>query len=180
MGISKEIDGNRWIGRPIKYSLNLLGCPELELWTRKPLPFQGVTITQSGNNLTINTRERGARFTVMSALDNGNSYYQMHQEINTDSWTFYNVPTPYLVTITKHNLIPYILNPINLYFQNELVYTDKYVYAENTYAGENVTTLKPQGVFKVMNGANVTFDASNGVYLDHGFEVELGATFEAK
>lgn len=177
MGIAKESD---YYDGYVKYTMNYLGCPEIELWTAIPYPFQGITVSQSGSNVTISSRERGAKFTVMSALDNGSSYYQVRQEVNTDSWTFTNVPGPYLVTVTKHNFIPFIQNPDNLYFQNETVYTEKYIYAENVYAGENVTTLKPQGVFKIMNGANVTFDASNEIYLEHGFEVALGGIFEAK
>ena len=36
-----------------------------------------------------------------------------------------------------------------------------------------------QGPVKVKSGSNITFEATHEIYLDKGFEVEIGATFEA-
>lgn len=113
----------------------------------------------------------------MSAMDNGSSYYEVKQ--NVTSWTFTNISEPYLVSITKHNYIPYLTNP-NIYIQNELIYSDKYIYGNYFYAGNNVTTTIPQGPVIIKNGANVTFDATYEVNLENGFEVELGGVFEIK
>jgi len=114
--ISKSKEYNNYL----RLSHNLLGCPETELWTGTPVRFNSASVSESGNNVTVNTGGvAGSTICIMSALDNGSSYYQKMD--NASSGTFTNVVKPYLVTITKHNYIPYLKNPDNLYFQNESV-----------------------------------------------------------
>ncbi|TVL96955.1 MAG: hypothetical protein CV087_23035 [Candidatus Brocadia sp. WS118] len=48
------------------------------------------------------------------------------------------------------------------------------------YAGYNVTTDIPFGNVKVLNGADITFEATYEILLFKGFEVESNAIFEAK
>ena len=115
---------------------------------------------------------------VMSAMDDGAGFYDVRTEVS--SATFYNVPSSYLVTITKHNYIPYLKDANVTYIQNELIYAYRYVSAQSIYAGENVTILKSQGPVKIKDGAHVVFDAINDVYIEEGFEVELGGRFEVK
>lgn len=114
----------------------------------------------------------------MSALDNGASYYQV--VTNSAGSTFTNVPQPYLVTITKHNYIPYIKNPTDVYIQNETILNDKFVFANNIYLGENVTNTKAQGQVFMQSSSNILLNASNDVYLNAGFEMLAGTTFEIK
>jgi len=163
----------------VKLSHNLIGCPETELWTSIPARFISASVSESGNNVTVNTGGvAGSTICVMSAFDNGSSYYQKME--NVSSGTFTNVVKPYLVTITKHNYIPYLKNPDNIYFQNEFITSSKYIYGVNIYAGSNVTSSKPTGDVIIKSGSNVVFNADNEVNLNGGFSVELGASFEAK
>ena len=178
--------------RYVRFSHNLIGCPETEIWTAIPSKFTNVLITPEitntnaaaalslkGLDLTVNTGGvSDATICVMSALDNGSSYYQVRK--NVSSATFNNVPLPYLVTITKHNYIPYLKNPDYIYIQDETITTDKYIYGKYFFAGENVTTSKPEGPAIIESGANVVFDATGDVYLKGGFEVKPGAEFEIK
>ena len=163
----------------IDFSHNLVGCPETEIWTATPLRFDMVRFEHMmfSNNVMIFTGVSGVNICVMSATDNGKSYYEVRE--NVSSSTFYNLPESYLITITKHNYIPYISDP-NLYIQNESINTDRYIYGNNIYAGEIVTTAKPRGPAKILNGSNVTLQASVEVNLEGGFEIEKGAGFEIK
>jgi len=68
----------------------------------------------------------------------------------------------------------------NNYIQNQTFSINDYLTGFNIFAGTNVTTSKPQGPVFIQNGANVVFDADGDVILDKGFEVQLGAGFEAK
>lgn len=179
VGVAEESSLQKTSDLYLKYSHNLLGCPEMEMWTDIPTRFNSASVSESGNNITVNTGGvAGATICVMSAMDNGLSYFDKRE--NVSSATFTNVDKYYLVTITKHNYIPYLKNPDNLYFQNETINSDKYIYGVNFYAGNNVTTSKPTGAVIVKSGSNVVFDADNEVYLDGGFSVELGGRFEAR
>ena len=171
-GISKSQIANGIYYTFVKYSHNLVGCPETELWTATPSKFSNVAITSSGNNITVNPRVSGVTICVMSANDNGSSYYQVRK--NVSSAVFSNVPKPYVVTITKHNYIPYQKNPDNVYVQNETFTGQRTIQGTNIIAGESVTTEKAEGPVIVKNGANVTFDATNETYLESGFSVEKG------
>lgn len=66
------------------------------------------------------------------------------------------------------------------YIQNQIFNSSQYVSGINIFAGTSVTNLKPQGPVLIQTGGNVIFDSNNGVLLDRGFEVQLGATFMAK
>lgn len=68
----------------------------------------------------------------------------------------------------------------NNYIQNQTFTINDYLTGFNIFAGTNVTTSKPQGPVIIQSGANVVFDGDGDVTLDKGFEVQLGAGFEAK
>jgi hypothetical protein len=179
LGVVEATSKQNYNNRYLRFSHNLIGCPETEIWTATPSKFTSASVSESGSNVTVSTGGvSNSTICVMSALDNGSSYYQVRE--NVSSFTFTNVPKPYLVTITRHNYIPYLKNPDNIYIQNESIYSDKYIYGKYFYAGENVTTSKPQGQAIIKNGSNVVFDATNDVNLEGGFEVELGGEFEVK
>lgn len=175
----------------LKLSHNLVGCPETEIWTAIPSLFTNVSIketinvnphpirTTAGNySVTVNTGVSGCNICIMSVLDNGMSYYKVVH--NVSSYAFSNVVKPYYVTITKHNYIPYLKNPENLYIQNKTITDNLNISAKNIYVGSNVTTSEPTGPVIIKNGAKVTFNAEQEVNLEEGFEIELGGEFEIK
>ncbi|MBN2166755.1 MAG: hypothetical protein JW717_10800 [Marinilabiliaceae bacterium] len=166
--------------RYLSFSHNLLGCPETELWTAIPTIFYNASVSESGNNVTVSTGGvANSKICVMSALDNGVSYYNL--QANVSSYTFSNVPKPYYVTITKHNKIPYTMNPGNLLIENKTFSSDAYIECLSLSAGYSVDpNHTPDGNVVIASGASITFDATGDILLDKGFEVELGATFEAK
>lgn len=179
LGIAEATSKLNYNHRYLRFSHNLIGCPETEIWTATPSMFSNASVSESGSNVTVSTGGiSNSRICVMSALDNGGSYYAVKQ--NVSSWTFTSVPKPYNVTITKHNYIPFLKNPDNVYIQNESIYSDKYIYGTNIYAGEDVTDSTPEGPAIIKSGVHVAFDATNEVSLEAGFEVEVGGEFEAK
>ncbi|MBR0072706.1 MAG: hypothetical protein IJP95_02610, partial [Bacteroidales bacterium] len=89
-----------------------------------------------------------------------------------------NVVGPYIVTITKHNYIPYLQDLPDEYIQNETFTTTETRMGGNIYAGKNVTSSKPHGDVIIRNGAKLTLKAQKSVYLEQGFEVEQGGKLE--
>ncbi len=90
-------------------SHNLLGCPETEMWTSTPSNFTNAYAAICGNNVVVNTDGvTDCIVCVMSSNDNGAAYWQVNSSSVTEK-TFYNVTSPFVVTITKHNYIPKII-----------------------------------------------------------------------
>jgi hypothetical protein len=161
----------------LRYAHNLVGDPEMEMWTDIPAFFPVSPVTENGNNITVNTGGvSGAKICVMSASDNGASYYQVAD--NVSSYTFSNVIKPYLVTISKHNYIPYLNDR---YIQN-IVYSSGNVNisGQNIYLGDSVTNNQTSGLVTVQGNANVKVDATKEIVLQKGFEVKLGASFSTR
>ena len=52
------------------------------------------------------------------------------------------------------------------------------IVGRNIYVGQNVTTTLPQGPVLINNGENVYFKPTENIYLNSGFDVQLGGTFE--
>jgi hypothetical protein len=176
-GVSKSVFNDHYT----ILSHNLVGDPETPMWTAIPSTFNLASVVEYNNSVTVNTGgPTGANMCVMSALDNGVSYFK-DTTVNQQSVTFNNVVKPYYVTITKQNYLPYLKNPGPLYIQNDtLNYSLSYINCLSVAAGHHVTDTKPQGDVLIPSGAIVTFDATGDILLDKGFEVQLGAYFEAK
>lgn len=160
------------------YSHNLIGCPETQMWTASPAKFSSATVTRNGTSVTVNTGSvTNCKICVISASDNGVSYFQV--DTLTSGKTFYNVPTSYCVTITKHNYIPYMYSS-DYYIQNETLSGTKTINAYNITVGSNVTTSKPTGPVTIQSGANITLDADGDTIINDSFEVQSGGTLEIK
>lgn len=158
---------------------NLTGCPEMEIWTAIPNTFNNVQITENGGTITVSTGGvDSCRICIMNPLDVGSTLYEVRNHVS--SATFTNVVTPYIVTITKHNYIPYLQALPDEYIQNETFNTSQIRIGGNIYAGKNVTIQKPQGNVIIRNGATLKLKAQKEVFLENGFEVEVGGKLEIK
>lgn len=164
-----------WIYKDI-LSHNIIGCPEMPMWTATPVLFNAI-VSENGTSVTVNTGGAIAdKICVMSALNDG--YFQVQP--NVSSYTFSGVSKPYYVTITKSNYIPYKNSLTNVYVQNKNLSSTAYLNCQTVSAGYNVDATQTAGNVVIQSGANITFDATEDILLNNGFEVQLGATFEAK
>ena len=151
----------------------------MEIWTAIPNTFNNVQITENGGTITVSTGGvDSCRICIMNPLDGGSTLYEVRNHVS--SATFTNVVTPYIVTITKHNYIPYLQALPDEYIQNETFNTSQIRIGGNIYAGKNVTIQKPQGNVIIRNGATLKLKAQKEVFLENGFEVEVGGKLEIK
>ncbi len=149
------------------YSHNLVGCPEIQMWTATPQKFTGATVSKNGNVLTVGTGGiDSCLICVMSACDHGSSYYQVLPVSSGN--VFHNVPESYYVTVTKHNYIPYMYAS-DYYIQNETYTGTHTINAHNVWAGSNVTDDKASGPVTIQSGANVTIDANGETIINGSF-----------
>ncbi|MDA3879420.1 MAG: C25 family cysteine peptidase [Prolixibacteraceae bacterium] len=173
--LSKELFNIGGTKRHPTFSHNLLGCPETEIWTGIPTNFTP-SISSNGSTVTVNSYESGSTICLMSALDNGATIHEVDSLVTSS--TFNDPGVPYYITISKHNKMPYLRNPTNVILQNKTFSGNTYLECSSILAGYNVDQQSTFGNVVIADGAVVTFDASNGVELRNGFEVEIGAVFE--
>ncbi|MCE5175071.1 MAG: C25 family cysteine peptidase [Bacteroidales bacterium] len=149
---------------------NLIGCPEVQIWTSTPTNFGTVSATQSGSNVNVSTSDADCLIGI-SGLFSGNSY---HNSVVGSDATFSNVPSNFIVTVNKHNHFPYIAP---LYIQNEQISGNNYIYANEVSLGSSVTNARTSGNAVVTNGASLTIKTPSVVTLSPGFSVALGGSF---
>jgi len=65
----------------------------------------------------------------------------------------------------------------DVYIQNIVINTNRYIGGKNIYVGNHVTTSQTQGDVLINNSSNVIFDGKN-VTFDAGFECASGSTYE--
>ena len=163
----------RWL----LFGLNPIGDPEMPIYTRRPKKFTNVSISFSNGSLSINTGVDDCKICVASANDIGASYYDVR---TGNSASYSNLTDEYSICITKQGYVPYIARCGNtVYLQNESVNTDYEVFSNQTFAGSNVTTDKPNGPVEVNKG-NTIINGTNGVTINDSFEVKYGASLEIR
>ncbi len=154
-------------------SHNLLGCPEIEIWTGNPQIMSNITI--STDYVWVPPSISQPKICV-NGLFGGTSY---HSSVDSNQYSF-SLPSNcknYTIAVTKHNYIPYIAP---LYLQNESVSGTHYIHTNDVHMGSNVTTNKQFGNFVITSSADVTLEPIGEVTLDVGFTVDLGGKFEVK
>lgn len=161
---------NAW--RWVQLALNLMGDPEMPVYTDEVQEFANVSVAVSGSNVTVSTGGVAGCTIALTSQDGGDSYFSVAQGA---SHTFQNVDVPFYVTVTKHNYVPF-LYPENsvVYVQNRTFTSAQTVTGGRILAGKNVTTSQPQGDVVVKAGADVTMKAFESTTLEGGFECEKG------
>ena len=139
---SKGISGSHYVW----LSHNLIGCPETEMWTSSPSLLSNSYAIICDDDVIVNTGGiTNAVVCVMSSDDGGASYWQVNSSSATEK-IFYNVPEPFVVTITKHNYLPKIIQSSeiatglpNSISGRTLICSTDYYKIENLPDGANVT-----------------------------------------
>ena len=156
---------------------NMLGDPEMPVYTSLPSKHDNVVITHNGNYYSIQPNNYRGNHCVMSRLDNGSAFYDAGAD-NYTTLSYNNISGEYLVCLTCDNYIPYrTIMGNSVYLQNESLYDDLNVVAENTTIGSNVVSDRPMGNVVVENGHSV-IDSRFGVTIKNNFKVLPGASLE--
>ena len=153
------------------HSLNLIGCPNIRIWTDTPYMFDlspiyiGDNIQLNGNLIAYKTSV-GVR-DVTSAND---STYT----IITPSTPIVNIidGANSLLTVTGKNCLPQIL-PLKL--QNTSIHGKHYVLVKEMYSGSNVRSGS-NGNVVFESDADYEIEYSGSVTLAAGTEIKMGAS----
>jgi len=176
-------DPYNYIERDILINTNLLGDPEMPIYTKDPMEFDGLDIAFMNNGqLHFGFASQNQDFSyfdicVMSIDDNGESLYEIFEDIDGNGVTL-NLPVghDYSICATQPRFKPYILNVYRSgYVQNDTIANESIVWSDQAMIGRDVTTTKPQGPV-VVEKDQMTIKAPQGVTIKNNFTLKKGAT----
>lgn len=163
----------RWL----LFGLNPIGDPEMPIYTKKPKRFTNVSVSFSNGSLAVNTGVSDCKICVASANDMGDSYYDVRTGMSA---SYSNLTDEHTICVTKPGYVPYKAKCGNtVYIQDEVVNSDYEVFSNQTFAGSNVTTNKPNGPVEINKGSTI-INGSTGVTINDSFEVKKGASLEIR
>lgn len=149
---------------------NLLGDPELDMWSDLPQQYSNIGITRTNNTVSISGIDADSTIVAYYANDG-----QIGTDtISTDSIKLSGISPNSTIMLYKHNYIPYIA-PVLL--QNISLSNSQYVIASDVTAGNSIDSGRTNGDVIVPDGVEYEIEASGKVTLSDGFRVEQGATF---
>lgn len=163
-------DEKHWI----LHAHNILGCPEMSLYTQVPSTFSNINVGISNNHMyiTTGTASLGTRICLSGYVD---GVYTQYVVVNNNTATFNIIPDNYSLVISKPNYIPYILTSDNCYLQDEIITSNQTYNGCSTFTiGSDITPLKPYGKVEVENGSTLTIQNGGSVIIKNDFEVKLG------
>ncbi len=160
-----------YIPQHIKLAHNLLGDPEVELWTTEPKSYSGITVSRTDNSITVSGINSESDATVAYC----NNYMQGRATTATGSITFSDVSPNSSIMVYQHNYKPFIA-PIII--QNEMLYRSQYVFASSFCAGNNVDSHRTQGNVIFKHGCIYEVEATDDVTLGAGVIIEDGASLK--
>ncbi len=158
----------------MKFAHNLLGDPELEMWTSEPQQYTGITVNKYDTYITITGVNRAD---IIGCCDNDGNVRKIENVYGNYTINGTSPSTSVMVYDYYHEYIPYIA-PMLL--QNCNINNSQYVYASSFSAGRSVSSFMSNGNVTIKNGAIYEIEASGDVHLGEGFIVENGATFAIK
>ena len=159
---------------------NLIGCPEMRLWTDRPRHFSYSYDPSYGtdmfslivNNDTLDHTYVGLR----SINEEGESYETYLLDDSGTGQVIYN-PANKVITLHGRNFLPEIL-PLTI--QNTLMEGTHYVLAKDVVCGSNIlpTSEDWQSTVVFKNGSDYTFEKKGTFTMTKGVVVEKGATLK--
>ena len=152
-------------------SHNLIGDPEVEMWTSIPQNYTGLSISRN-HVLSV---EGVTPSDTIGYCDNDGNVGRIYGKAGTA--TLIGVSHNSSIMVYNHDHIPYIFP---LILQNCDINNSQYVYASSLSAGRSVSPSYTNGNVTIKHGAVYEVEATDEVKLGEGFIVENGATFNIK
>lgn len=122
----------------------------------------GSSFTVAGNGLN------GSKVAITSGI---NGLPEI-KTVTGASVTINEVSPNSVVTVYKHNAIPYIAP---LYLQNDTLRSSQYLHVNNVHIGQAVDTNRTEGDV-VLKSGTLTLESGGDVWIDEGVIIENGAT----
>lgn len=163
--LSKATFSDKWC----KLTHSLIGCPEFEMWTDIPSVYDDISVTRSSSSIIVaGNGLNGSKVAITSGI---NGLPEI-KTVTGASVTINEVSPNSVVTVYKHNAIPYIAP---LYLQNDTLRSSQYLHVNNVHIGKAVDTNRTEGDV-VLKSGTLTLESGGDVWIDEGVIIENGAT----
>lgn len=163
--LSKATFSDKWC----KLTHSLIGCPEFEMWTDIPSVYDDISVTRSNSSITVAGNELNDSKVAITSGINGLPEIKI---VTGASVTINEVSPNSVVTVYKHNAIPYIAT---LYLQNDTLRSSQYLHVNNVHIGKAVDTNRTEGDV-VLKSGTLTLESGGDIWIDEGVIIENGAT----
>ena len=154
-GVAEMVSKQLYIDNFLEYSHNLIGCPEMPMWTATPTIFSSVTVTENGWNLMVDAGTGGCTITACSGNNGANYYYAYNAPSNVSSYTFPTSVRPLYITIAKQNYLPYTAITGGTITTNETWFETMKVLSNVTVNSGVTLTISPNATISFANGASL-------------------------
>jgi len=107
LGVAELLSKANYTNHYLNYSHNLVGDPEVQMWTATPNNYSNVSIGYTENMVNVTVNAINNQNTICaSSKDNGLYYWSVAHNVN--SYTFNTSVRPLYITITRSNYLPYM------------------------------------------------------------------------
>jgi hypothetical protein len=167
-GVAEAASKAAFYSHYLKYSHNLFGDPEMDVWQDTPSEFTSVSITDNTTSITVNAGVSGSDICVSSGND-GASYWLSVSDVS--SYTFTTSVRPLYITVTKHNYIPYTAVTGGNFTSDETWFGNLHLLGTVTVSGHGSLTLLP-GTRVQMDGYYTIATYDNACLIAEGTEAD--------
>lgn len=147
---------------------NLMGDPELSVWTSVPQKLNNIMIDRTNNGITIHGIAADSAVVAWCNWESSGKMYATNGSVTLPSASLNSS-----IMVYSHNYLPYIAP---LVLQNCEINQSQYVITNGFVAGSNVDNNRTSGEVVVKSGVNYEIENNSGVILSPGFTVERGAS----
>ena len=159
----------------MRHSSNIIGCPNIRVWTDIPTLFSATLSYNTNNNYVISANnsitdaEIGIRDITQAGEVTDNILFNPSQGTKTLT----NVENS-LITLTGTNCLPQIM-PLTI--QNTALHGKHYAIVKDVICGKDVRN-GTQGDVTFEQDSDYTFETKGTFELTKGIEIKLGAQLE--
>ncbi len=181
LGIAEYLSKIRTSFKYLKYSHNLIGCPEMNMWIDTPKSID-IEINRDDvtGRLSVQLPSPDYKICIMSI----NYREQPYQVVASDftEMTFSNLPSDYTVVVTRDGYLPFVYTVRNNVYLQNIQYNNvqRVIDGYTVTAGYNVDPNHTEGEVIVKGNSKVTIDAESYTEIRNGFNVEKGSVLIIK
>ena len=159
----------------LRHSHNLLGCPEMSLYTRIPSTFDNININTTGGQMVISTGISDSTDSRICLSGDIDGVYRQFVYTDRSNVTFDTIPDTYTLVVSMPNYIPYILTNDTCFLQNSIITENKtYTGCNVFYIGSDIISIQPYGEVTIGSGSSVIIDVEDEVTIKNDFQVQHG------
>ena len=125
---------------------HLIGCPEFSMWTGIPTEYRGITVSRTDNSIIV---AGNGLDSSRVALTSGIYALPEVKTVTGTSITFTGASPNSVVTVYKHNAIPYVAP---LYLQNDTIRSSQYFLVNDIHIGRAVDANRTEGNVVIESG----------------------------